>query len=646
MSAPRAAVLVLCAALACAALLSIVDSPGILAGSAPDPLPSAESPAAVSEGSSLTFDAASDAWIDMQYQSANHGFDPDLSIGLFKGVEHQALLSFDLSSLPADAVVDSASLALWQTGYEGDPCSIWPDLISGYWEEGKVTWNSQPAHAATADPAAQPDTSTGWKTWQVTGIAKAWRSGSNNYGILLRGDGKQTCNRSFAAREGKPPARLTINFYRPDPQGAVTLGGSGYVEITADRNLNPVAGLTIEGWVRRAALDPACQTIAAKNGDTGYWFGIQDDKLAFRMNGQALAGANPLSAAEWVHVAATHDAGTGAVNLYVNGILAAKGSIKGYVPFNADPLQLGSDRGKCNFKGSLSDIRLWDRPFGVPELRERMGNDVDPREQGLLGAWSLAGGAGDLSGRYESVPVGTIAFGPLGPGVATAGQALLVPRIDGVFALDGLCSSGEYGSLRVPIWYDNGHILPNPVYAYIGAVGDQSTGYLAVCMDHIDATAGRAALYIDPDNSAGALAGPTDYVVRALPGRRRHAQHLELGRRCGQLHRPRYRAPEPPVIRSAISTRAPSSGSARRSPLRRCHLPPGALPRGGGTRAGCLWLPGHLPAKIAEYLGAVPHRRRAAPAARRSGAGGPRRAFAGRNRASRHRSARHRQRLR
>lgn len=226
MAAPRTIVLVLCLCLAaaCLGLWPLVSKayesplPYDFAGPAPD---------------SMTFDASYDAYISSNTADVNYGDDVELWVGLFSSgatqVRRQTLLWFDISALPAEAIIDSATLELAQIQADGETAyQIWPHQVTGAWAEATVTWASAPAAASAGDPAATLTYDPGVKTWDVSHIVQTWQAGAQNLGILLLGDATTVGYRVFRSRENSGgPGHLTIHYHisgadTPTPTATVT----------------------------------------------------------------------------------------------------------------------------------------------------------------------------------------------------------------------------------------------------------------------------------------------------------------------------------------------------------------------------------------------------------------------------------------
>jgi hypothetical protein len=215
MAAPRVMVPVLSFAVLCLGLWAsagnATESPLSLGSSAP-------------ASDSMSFDVVYDSWINADLTTTNYGADKELWVGLYdpqtgKTYERRTLLWFDIAALPADAIVDSATLELTQTAASGETSyPIWPYLLTSDWSEYTVTWNDQPSWVSAGDPSTTLDADPGVKTWDVSGIVQNWRKGAKNNGILLVGDGKTVGTRVFGSRESESaPGRLTIYYHEPEP---------------------------------------------------------------------------------------------------------------------------------------------------------------------------------------------------------------------------------------------------------------------------------------------------------------------------------------------------------------------------------------------------------------------------------------------
>ena len=164
------------------------------------------------------------------------------------------LIKFDLSSLPATAQIQEATLTLYQTGAGGDETydvSVHkiinhnPDLeyADGYTFDGLNDWTANnicldsiplaQADIAPAEYVNSLDLYSGYKNWAVTGMVAEWAAdASTNYGLLLNSDAVASLgsHRYFAASEASDATlrpRLEI-VYTLDSELDVDADEDGY----------------------------------------------------------------------------------------------------------------------------------------------------------------------------------------------------------------------------------------------------------------------------------------------------------------------------------------------------------------------------------------------------------------------------------
>ncbi len=101
----------------------------------------------------------------------------------------RAFLSFDLSSIPADAIIDGATFNayLYEAG-GASPVTIYLREVTSNWN-CPLYWDSKPA--STSYTSASVKTTLGWKSWYVTSLVDKWKGKDfgtyPNYGLELRG---------------------------------------------------------------------------------------------------------------------------------------------------------------------------------------------------------------------------------------------------------------------------------------------------------------------------------------------------------------------------------------------------------------------------------------------------------------------------
>lgn len=142
------------------------------------------------------------------------------------------LVRFDLTTLPADAIIESAALQLHPNSCTKPgtyPVSMGAFFVYDAWEEYFVTYNTKPTWASmgvNAQVDCYPDDPT---TWYITSFAQAWQSDpSDNFGVKVSAPWTEGLDYSIAfnSREytgtNLDPA-LVITYHLPTPTSTNTL---------------------------------------------------------------------------------------------------------------------------------------------------------------------------------------------------------------------------------------------------------------------------------------------------------------------------------------------------------------------------------------------------------------------------------------
>ncbi|MHC4235710.1 MAG: DNRLRE domain-containing protein, partial [Planctomycetota bacterium] len=123
----------------------------------------------------VTLYPTDDALIDQYNPGGNSGATSTMGTrnqGSSAAWEADALVQFDLSSIPPETTITSATLHLyyflyWDNNPSGRALSC--HRITSAWDEGTVTWNTSPSHAASVTASSTVPATTGqWMTWDVT----------------------------------------------------------------------------------------------------------------------------------------------------------------------------------------------------------------------------------------------------------------------------------------------------------------------------------------------------------------------------------------------------------------------------------------------------------------------------------------------
>jgi hypothetical protein len=141
------------------------------------------------------------------------------------------LIKLNLTRIPAGAHIESAILTLYQTGAGGDATyDVSAHRVTGRnpnisaatgltyngvnnWTASTACYNSVPlgqADIAPAEDVTSLNTTLGYKTWDVTGMAQGWvNNAASNYGLMLNSDAVAAANsyRFFASSEATTAAQ-------------------------------------------------------------------------------------------------------------------------------------------------------------------------------------------------------------------------------------------------------------------------------------------------------------------------------------------------------------------------------------------------------------------------------------------------------
>jgi hypothetical protein len=124
---------------------------------------------------------------------------------------YRSLLRFNLDSIPAGAVISSATLRLNLQSFEGSGTqSLEVHRVLATWSSATVTWNNQPAHDASVEVSRSPGTSVGsWYNFPIPALVQAWLDGTTqNHGVILRAASEATAakTRTFASSSASDPS--------------------------------------------------------------------------------------------------------------------------------------------------------------------------------------------------------------------------------------------------------------------------------------------------------------------------------------------------------------------------------------------------------------------------------------------------------
>lgn len=177
---------------------------------------------------SVTLYPIQDTYVDEGAPTTAYGSTPSLLVGGFPQEftkELYALVQFDLSSLPADAIITGARLDMYL--YDGD---VAPEQILCAYQvisvwSNSTTWNNRPSNSPTCHTHVSiPGSGEGlWVSWHVLTPVDSWHRGlAPNDGLAIKLETKLYGVRAFRSREHPDQPRLIVSYELPTATPTLT----------------------------------------------------------------------------------------------------------------------------------------------------------------------------------------------------------------------------------------------------------------------------------------------------------------------------------------------------------------------------------------------------------------------------------------
>jgi len=190
-----------------------------------EPLPAevpAEVPISILPGAvtrTFTLEATQDAYISSAFPNTNFGRTQNLNLGWQIGGQEamRILLQFDLSAIPANAIINSARWEMFQTQsipVNDSSMDFRAQFMTQNWSEDAVTWNNANFLGGQSLPLGTVPSGVGWQSGDARSVVQAWLSGTQaNRGVLITGDEVASRGRwrVFRSREAGSPPRLVLD---------------------------------------------------------------------------------------------------------------------------------------------------------------------------------------------------------------------------------------------------------------------------------------------------------------------------------------------------------------------------------------------------------------------------------------------------
>src|SRR5437667_11035695 len=232
----------------------------------------------------VTLPSAQDSWLDESNPNTNHGTDGHMHVQSGVGKVRRGIIQFDLSSIPACASIDSATLQLSLENPDNSSRIYEVHRVSASWTELGVTWNRRNSStlwtSAGGDFVAAPTDSVPTGTvnnvllqWNVTPDVAAFVSGAaTNAGWLVKDSVENGNKIEFTLRNkedtdgGGPQPRPVVTYTLANTPACDD--GNACTTDTCD----PVAGCQYTSVANGTACDDgdACtQTDTCQGGTCG-----------------------------------------------------------------------------------------------------------------------------------------------------------------------------------------------------------------------------------------------------------------------------------------------------------------------------------------------------------------------------------------
>ena len=288
-----------------------------------------------------------DSYLDKQWKDTNFGTSTTMLLD-GRNPNYYPLMRFDLSSIPAGAVIDGASLSLYQSAGIGNPVTANLHYVIAQWDELQVTWNDRLTGVAWATGGGDfapriistidIDNNVGWRAWNITQLIDLWHRGRlTNYGLIIEAP--------------NPGATSTKTFYSSD-----------YV---ADPTRRP----KLEVWYRVVGATAEYISKVDGPGTMSVWKNISWNPSVRNLASDEFNGASLDPKWKWTNPPASYDVGvTTPGSLHVvpsigtdlmNGVFTGSvlsqevvGDFTAVMKFSADPALNGQKCGLMILVGS------------------------------------------------------------------------------------------------------------------------------------------------------------------------------------------------------------------------------------------------------------------------------------------------------
>ena len=237
-----------------------------------------------------TYWMSQDTYIASGTPDGNFGGAGDLRIGYNTSGGQGAmrmLLQFNLSGIPSNAVVNNATVYLYQYAVSGlSNMGFQAQYAVSPWNEYNATWNNANYIGGSPLPIGNFSNTLGWLSFNSTNLFQTWVSGNEpNYGLIVTGNEDPAANSSryfYSSNSGTARPYVDINY---------TVGCSYTTAPTSNVNPLPATSPSVftVSWSGTAYTPPGC----AANGISSYivWYQVNNGAFIKWLDGVSYTSA-------------------------------------------------------------------------------------------------------------------------------------------------------------------------------------------------------------------------------------------------------------------------------------------------------------------------------------------------------------------
>jgi hypothetical protein len=225
-----------------------------------------------------TLVAIDDSYLRQDANTTNYGAAVTFEVGKKPNRTRRAVMKFDLSTIPAGAILESATLTLTRTGGDANTLTFSAHEVTQAWVEANTTWNNRqtgtawtPSVGGTFKPTAISTTTVpgtnGAYNWNLLSMVQSWFNGTAvNNGILIKQANESLVDKKhvFASSENGTAAsrpKLTITYKLLLPCTAVT----NQNPLAASDTVTFTSGSSVKINVKANDTDPNGNTLTVSS---------------------------------------------------------------------------------------------------------------------------------------------------------------------------------------------------------------------------------------------------------------------------------------------------------------------------------------------------------------------------------------------